>query len=408
MLTPNVDKSKSGSQFLIRPQLTHTENHVDCPGCERARTEALHVITAELSFTEAATVWLDSCTLPTHSETIKARYIKPTTETSYRQYCTSLELFFGLMPLGKIDYGNLRAYQRARLTGSEPFIRYRFPHDAKPRKINGKIVPAKGKTSCPAKPKKVNQELGVLRRIMLAGGCWTGELESSYRRLVEEDEDEFTKQRALEPDEQALWLTTAASREKWNVVYWYSILGIGCTLGTNELRYQRLGDLNLHHQTIAVAGKGVKGKGRKRIIALLTAEELWAAEKLLERAHECGCTAPQHYLFPFWSRKGAMWDPTRPMSTSGVKREWQEVREKTKLLWFRQYDLRHTGGTRLAEDGWHLAQIKARMGHITDEMSEHYTHISEAAQRREYERVSTLKFPPRSERPRWAERRAMR
>lgn len=390
MLTPNVGKPTKGSQLLTRPQLTHTKDHVACPACERARTEALHVITVEMPFTEAASVWLDSCTLPLEINTAGGRYIKDNTETSYRQYCESLALFFGGMPMGQIHYGNLREYQRCRLAGAEPFIRRRRPHEQP--------------GPSPVKAKKVNQEMAILSRIMLMGGVWTPEIQKMYRRLKEDEEDQ---QRALEREEQELWLTTAAQRERWQVVHWYSVLALGCTLSTNELQHLRIGDVNLNYRTIAVAAKGVKCKGRKRTIAMLTADELWAAEKLLERAAACGSKAPQHYLFPFRIKKYD-WVATKPMSTSGIKREWQEVREATGLLWFRQYDLRHTGGTRLAEEGWRPAQIKARMGHITDQMNEHYTHISEDAQRREHERVSTLKFAPRAVRPGWDERKVAR
>lgn len=346
---------------------------------------------------EALDLWLSDCILADPADMVPGRYLKETTETSYRQYVDSLKLFFADMPLEKIHAGNLREYQRARLLGHEPFLRYRRPQDAKERIIDGVKHPPKGKTPCPVKPKKVNQELQVLKRVMQTAGAWTMEINKRYHRLAEEESE---VQRALEPEEQELWLGTAASRPEWKVVHWYSLLAIGCTLSTNELRYLRLGDINLHHQTITVAGKGVKCRGkhkpaRRRVIALVGADQLWAAEKLLERAkEECGCRDPQHYVFPMRNRKFDF-DPTTPMSNSGIKREWQEIRDETGLTWFRQYDCRHTGGTNLATEGWRPAQIKARMGHITDEMMDHYTHISESAQRREFNRVreSRLKRP---------------
>jgi site-specific recombinase XerD len=67
------------------------------------------------------------------------------------------------------------------------------------------------------------------------------------------------------------------------------------------------------------------------------------------------------------------------MTDSGLKRQWQEVREKTGLLWFRQYDLRHTAITRLAEAGTPLSVIMSMPGHVSEKMREHYTHISTAA-----------------------------
>lgn len=369
----------SHSQFSRRSPI-HTKDHVDCGACDRARSEALLVITEDLSFAAAAQIWLDFCisSASPAGGPSSARYIRRNTEVSYRQYCESLALFFGAMPLNKVHFGNLREYQRCRIEGADPFIRRRRPHQ-----------PA---ASCPASAKKVNQELAVLRRILLMGGAWSKELEQFYRPLLEEPSEAL---RALEPQEQERWLNTAGTQKRWELVHWYSLLAIGTTMSTNELQHLRLGDVNLFHQTVTVAGAGVKCKGRKRSIALLTAEEMWAAEKLLERARRCGSVAPQDYLFPFRMKKYD-WVPTKPMSTSGIKREWQEVREATGLLWFRQYDLRHTGGTRLAEAGWRPEMIKARMGHLTEKMRENYTHITEAAQRREQERVNTLRFAPRA------------
>lgn len=391
LLTSNVVKTTKAHQHhsphFAPTALLHTVNHISCQACERESSGAPSVITAETPFLNAASAWLDQCTSPSNPGTVSGRYIKENTEVSYRQYCESLALFFATMPLGTIRPENMRGYQRARLAGADPFIRRRRPHEE----------PAPS----PVKAKKVNQELAILRRIMIEGGAWTEELARQYRRLLEDDEDD-TPQRALEPDEQELWLRTAASKEEWQIVHWYSLLGIGQTLGTNELQWMRVGDVNLFHQATAVAGKGVKGPGRKRSISILTAEALWAAEQLLERAKQCGSTSPQHYLLPFrilpYTRYE--WDPTRPMSTSGIKREWQEVRVATGLLFFRQYDLRHTGGTNLAREGWRPEMIRARMGHLTEKMRQHYTHISDAAQRREHERVTTLRFAPRKFEPR--------
>jgi len=367
----------------------------------------------ETPFALAMDEWLKDSTLGTPDEHLPGRYLKETTEKSYTQYASTLKLFFGEMPMGTIRQGNLRQYQRDRLMGADPFLRYRRPQDARERVVKGVRVPAKGKTPCPVKPKKVNQELALLKRVMQTSGTWNLELDAWYKhhRLAEEEED---TQRALEPDEQEVWLKACASRARWQLVHWYSLLAIGCTLSTNELSYLRLGDVSLQHCTITITGKGVKCRGRRRVIAMLTADELWAAEKLIERAREeCGCGSPQHYLFPFRGRgRQGTWDPTKPMSQSGLKREWEEVRDATNLTWFRRYDCRHTGGTKLALDGWRPAQIKARMGHITDQMMEHYTHISEGAQRREHERIALqrqqeafAKIGPRSERGDRFERR---
>lgn len=363
----------------------HTLDHIDCPACDAARTDRVRTIEQDMALEQASALWLDMRTAEPIHNGITARHIRSTTEVSYSQYVKSLDLFFGKLPLNRIHPGHLREFQRARLTGMEPFIRRRRPHE-EPRPLT-------------VKPKKVNQELATLRQIMQCAEAWSRELEISYKPLLEEEEDMEGDgpQRALQPEEQELWLYTAAQNERWRVVHWYSILSIGATLGTNEMRYLRLGDLNPFHRTVSVGGEGAKCKARRRTIALLTAEELWAAEQLLNRARtECGCTAPQHYVLPIRNRRHA-WDPTRPMSTSGIKREWQEVRESSGLLWFRQYDLRHTGATRNAENNMPEAVRDRRMGHRPgSKMREHYAHIDAAAQRRAYEQMAAKKFAPQS------------
>ncbi|MDR5727628.1 MAG: tyrosine-type recombinase/integrase, partial [Terriglobia bacterium] len=127
---------------------------------------------------------------------------------------------------------------------------------------------------------------------------------------------------------------------------------------------------------------GAKCRGRQRTIAVENADALWALEKLLERAAELGANEPQHYLFPFRDPKKNAFDATRPMTVSGLKRRWEEVREASKLKRFRMYDTRHTAITRLAEQGVPIAVIMSLAGHLSPRMTAHYTQISEAVQRR--------------------------
>jgi integrase len=109
---------------------------------------------------------------------------------------------------------------------------------------------------------------------------------------------------------------------------------------------------------------------------------------------------PQHYLFPFCitrKKKGERYDPERPMTSSGLKSPWQEVREATNLLWFRPYDTRHTGATRYAENGTPVDVIVARMGHANDRQRALYTHISLEAQRRLARNTPAAGYGPKRE-----------
>lgn len=358
-------------------------------------------ISAEDEFSDAARRWMESRSVKAMSGTRSVRYIRKNTAESYQQYIRSLDLFFAGHKLGDIRAGNLAAYQEARICGREPFIRYRRPQDAKDKMKGGVLTPAKGKTSCPVKPKKVNQELGLLQHIMKRASCWSDEIEELYQPLLD-DENEVP--RALSPEEQRHWLEVAASQTRWDVVYWYSILAFDTCMSTDEIRGLRLGDINTIQRVVTVARKTAKNGHRARTIELVGGDVLWAVERLLSVARYHGAMEPQHYLFP-WRVKIGVYDPTRPMSESGIKVAWNEVRQQSCLKWFRQYDCRHTAITRLAEAGVPTDVIMSRSGHVSEKMRRHYTHISQASQRKWLEHsqhfhhvdrtVPAFQFPPR-------------
>src|SRR6185437_12401570 len=130
-----------------------------------------------------------------------------------------------------IHWYNFRAYQKARVAGIDPFIRYRRPQDAKPGGI--------GKTPCPVKPQQVNQELGTLKRILEYAGSWTEEDDLYYSQLTPREEG---IPRALSPEEQENWLGVSKCRENWLIVHWWSICAIDACMGTNEVDGLRIGD----------------------------------------------------------------------------------------------------------------------------------------------------------------------
>ena len=373
----------------------HSRGHINCPLCEPARAMHQSAISPTLLFEEAIDLYLDM--RRTSPMAVAATYaggspaympnrnrrrrraivLLPNTDRSYVQYGESLKLFF-TMPLEKIHLGNLVQYQKARLAGDDPFIRFRRPQDAKPRKVGDAMLPPRGKMPCPVQAKKVNQELGLLQMLLKHAGAWTPELDEHYA-LLDEDEEEVP--RALTPEEQEHWLHIASASPDTEIVFWYSLVAFETLNSTDELRGYRVGDWNLQ-QRIAVVRRG-KVRARERTIQITDPDALWAMERLLERAAQCGSKQYTDFIFPLRGRGPyGEWDPGRPMSSSGMKRQWNLVRERSGLTWFRQYDPRHTGITRLAEEGVPIAVIKDQAGHITDKMSRHYTHISEAAQRR--------------------------
>jgi len=357
-------------------------------------------ITPESEFSFAANSWMESRSIKALPGAKAGHYIRKTTEDSYRKYIRTLELFFAGYRLGDIQLGHLEAYQRARLQGDEPFVRFRRPQDAKPKIKNGIEIPAKGKTPCPVKPQKINQELGILTRLLRRASCWSDELENFYQPLLNDEEEVL---RALNPEEQRKWLDVARLKKEWNLVYWYSIVAFGTCMSTDELRGLRLGDINMFQRVVTVARKTAKNGHRARTIELTGADVLWAMEQLLSRAKELGATDPYHYLFPGREHIGK-YDPDTPMSGFGLNKYWNEVRESSGLKWFRQYDCRHTAITRLAEAGVPTDVIMSRAGHVSEKMRRHYTHISQASQRKWLEHsqrfhhvmpaASAIQFPP--------------
>lgn len=368
----------------------HTLGHLNCPACERARSLTLARIAPSLSFSTAAAIWLESRSFNAAPGAISARYIRESTESSYRGYVRSLNLFFAELPLNQIHLGHLREYQEARVTGAEPFIRYRQPQDARPRVLpGGVVVPPKGKTPCPASAKKANQELSILKMIMRRAGCWGAELEEFYEPFREDATD---APKALSPEEQRLWLDVSRLKERWWVVHWYSQLAFGTSMGTNEMRWLRIGDINLHHEIVSVQPLGAKNHYRARTIPLVTADVKWAAEQLLRRAWDIGSKDSQHFLFPFClgRKRGPRvecesisdWNPARPMTVSGLKRQWEEVRSATGLKKFTPYHTRHTALTRWAEGGMEIAKLMELAGHLTVRQMRHYARISDVMKRR--------------------------
>lgn len=251
----------------------HTLGHLDCPACEKARLMTLSLISPSLSFRTAAALWLESRSFSATPGAISARYIRDTTEQTYKQYVSSLNLFFSELPLTEIHLGHLRQYQEARVTGREPFIRKRRPNKNEELK------------SCPASPKKANQELSILKMILRRAGVWSKEMSEFYQPFRVDVSD---VRRALTHEERKRWLDVCLLKPRWNLIYWYSVLAFETSMSTNEIRALRVGDINLNHRILNVPPAGAKNQYRARTIPLHSASVRWAVEQLLERAKDLG------------------------------------------------------------------------------------------------------------------------
>ena len=300
---------------------------------------------AELTFAEAADSWLNSRMMSPGS---RARYISPRTLSDLQQYIRALNRKFAAVPLGRIDIGLIREYQRERAA------------------------------TCGAN--KINQELSTLVRIMKRAGTWAQHLEQCYERLQPEQADVA---HAMSPEEQRTFLQVASSREEWQLVYWYSLLALATSASNCEMRGIRLGDINLYSKTLHIRREHAKNRHRIRTIPMHD-EAVWAVTRLMERARTLGAVSPHHHVMPFRLSR-SLWDLDRPMSNSGIRKQWEAVREAAGVPWLRIHDLRHTAITRMAEAGVPIPVILSMAGHISTRMQQHYTSVSDFAKRRAVE-----------------------
>lgn len=373
--------------------MNHTPGHTgDCPGCRaKAFTEKLE-IASELPVPEAAKLWIESREFISDRPS-RSRFVSDRSLQDFGEYKKALSRFFGQLVLKEVHLGHLRQYQEDRSNGLlGPTPEELFPRFAEPlaKKLHVSVDEIRSNPEMLAivdgqiaaypqrevNPNKVNQEVSMLVRILKRAGVWTSKMEEDYEPLQHVESD---IPRSLTPDEQDLFLRKA--REISEYVYCYSILGIHATLSTIEERSLKIGDIDLgKFPAVLVRSESAKNKHRIRSIPI-EAEAVWAVERLIERANELGSTSPQHYLMPFRLVRG-QFDPNQPMTVSGIKYPWNEIRRAAGVPWFTPYGLRHTGCTRYAEDGMSIHILLSMAGHMSRKMQQHYVHISEAAKRK--------------------------
>jgi integrase len=342
----------------------HTPGHLDCRACLEARSMFVCPLTASMSFKEAAKSFLQSRTAPVTAG--RTQYISKRTFRDYQQYFKTLGIFFDEMKLEDIRPWNIARYQSDRSQGIG-FTRI--------------IGNRKGAEPVPSRagPEKVNAELGVLKRMMLLAGAWSPELELHYMPF-QTFESDFCP--ALSEEEQERFLAIAGSNPTWHPIWWYSKAAVHLTFSSDEMRTIRIGDINLvpNASSISVNRRYGKNKYRRRTIAIREAGCAWALERLIERAKTLAGGEPHHFLFPKRIKRNH-YDPQQPMSETGLRKQFDAVRAAAGVPWFRLNGWRHTAITRLAEAGVPLPTIMRRSGHVTVRMSEHYTHISDQAER---------------------------
>lgn len=360
----------------LSKKLQHTLGHIDCQACAWARKLPMEDVLVELPWNKAFERWISNRVVKRDGAATNARYISDRTEWDYRQYARALGKFFGDLRLSEIHAGHIREYHRGRAFCDPDVARW----DRR------------------AGANRIRKEVGLLVRVMKSAGAWTEELEGQFQPLAPVHND---VPRAMSPQEQAEFLRVAASRQRFALVYCYAVVALQTTASTNELRGLRLADIDLFQGVVQVRSASAKNKYRIRTIPVPTAEGVQCLERLLSRARQLGSGKPEHYLFPMRLSR-CEYDPCSPMSDSGLKKLWAEVRDAAGLPWLRPYDLRHSGLTRMAERGVPIHVMMAYAGHMSMRMQQHYVSVSSASMREWGELTwnpEAPRKPPQSSRP---------
>ena len=387
-------------------QKMHPGSARECQECVKASDLLYRALSPDMEFSEAFETWISHRVLETVNEGLKALrpvdidFISAKTERDYRVCAEALGKFFGGQRIRSIRPPHVEMYQRFRGVNPESdrgvwrcvqrrgdkFIDSGAHVKFETREQVEAWVKVKGlsyevRQSLWAKQAGANcirKEIALLVRILEAAKLWG---EADKKALLKVRFQQCELDRAMSPDRQHRFLHAAARLPEWRVIYHYSIVALQTTAGTNEMRSLRLGDYFRERQPyIQINRMGAKNRYRQRVISLPTEEAVLAMDGLVERARERGSEGPADFLFPI-QETPTRYNPTRPMTDSGLRKPWNEVRVSANEPELRMYDLRHTGITRMAERGVPLAVAMARAGHMTPQMQRRYTAISVAAQR---------------------------
>lgn len=349
----------------------------------------------DMLFSAAFDTWIQRRTIDEiKGLATKVRFIKVRTRKDYVGYARALERFkaFRVKPIGALAPDDLMSYQNARaLNAPSPEGEWWCHKGQKPQGPHRTLEGAQAwaekqgggyeiKQTLWAQPCGANllrKEVALMVRILREAGLWGDSEEEVLLRVRAEESDVV---HAMTLQEQHRFLHVASSKLEFRTVYQYAIVGLQTTCSTNELRALRLCDILLHDRIIQIPPAGAKNVHRFRAIPIVTDDCMWALEGLLERARTLGSTLSSHYLFPLRVSPGK-WNPAKPMSDSGLKKQWEAVRVAARMPHLRMYDLRHTGITRMAEAGVPLAVAMTFAGHMTKQMQQRYTAICMAAQR---------------------------
>ena len=266
----------------------------------------------------------------------------------------------------------------------------------------------------------VNLELRILQNILKEANLWR-KIAEHYKRLSEPESDVG---QALTPQQLALLEKTAALRDSWLVAFCAEVLAANTGLRGGEIKKLQLGNVDRGNRRIRIQRKSTKSNAGARLVELNHAATV-AIVKLYTRAQRLGATEPTHYLLPAdLSRHTHATDPLKGkrgfelnLPQASWRSAWRSLRqavakaiidaaaaenrdltieERASVALFKKlkfHSLRHTFVTLMAERGVPLPVTMAMVGHMSEAMTRHYTHVSNRAARQAVELLDDPQAP---------------
>jgi integrase len=229
-----------------------------------------------------------------------------------------------------------------------------------------------------AAPKSINEEIGILLRIMgERGDLLRMELRRQKKLKLAVGEQPG---KAFSVDEKDRMIE-AAKVSRSPLILPALTLAINAGMRDAEIKTTRWSQIDFSQSVLTVGkSKTAAGEGRtiplnSEILPAILTHAQWYVKKF-------GELKPEWYVFPF-GRRGKM-NPNRPVTT--LKTAWNTVRKNAKVQG-RWHDNRHTLITELAESGAGDETIMAIAGHVSRQMLSRYSHIRTQAKRNALEDV---------------------